>query len=403
MDNTKPKKIISFKIDNGLIGGNKQNIVEFIKTNSINKIKDGLLELLKNDQYCDEVLGKGMMGEVSISKVGEYIDFKINNKMYKIPIVVKKANQDGVFDMVINKNILYIYSYTNLNGETLILYYIYELIKKKLSPHLPLIIGHSMCNNKNVNRIITEKQGMDNIITVKKHGFDDDMLWNDKYVYEPEYKTKLATLNDLLTYIHYNKDGEKIKLPNSQVVNIIELMDYLTISYLHTHMILTENNIIPSDMHPSNIFIHWITNESYIKNVKYIIYKVNNKYIKIKTFGLILKIGDVGTFIIHPKKDVYILGQCGNLEKSYDLIKYITKPNYGIDSFLNIFKFELPYNLYKKTIVYNILTSHPYDKKVWLSIPYKLLDDFPTSKQMLEKFEKYFVEKPKENDDTLII
>mgnify|MGYP003333930748 CR=1 FL=1 len=63
----------------------------------------------------------------------------------------------------------------------------------------------------------------------------------------------------------------------------------MSISYLATHELLTVNNIMPSDMHDGNIFIHWLNENSYfenkcIKDVEEIVYKINNKFYKIKTF-----------------------------------------------------------------------------------------------------------------------
>ena len=40
-----------------------------------------------------------------------------------------------------------------------------------------------------------------------------------------------------------NKDGT-VKLPNGEICNIPELYDYMSISYLATHELLTVNNII---------------------------------------------------------------------------------------------------------------------------------------------------------------
>jgi hypothetical protein len=36
--------------------------------------------------------------------------------------------------------------------------------------------------------------------------------------------------------------------------------------------------------------------------------KYKDKIIKIDTFGFILKIGDVGTFIVKPKKNIILIG-----------------------------------------------------------------------------------------------
>ena len=61
-------------------------------------------------------------------------------------------------------------------------------------------------------------------------------------------------------------------------------------------------------MHNENIFIHWLNDNYYlddinIKNTKYIYYKFKNKIIKI--FRFLLKIGDVGYFIVKPKLNIF--------------------------------------------------------------------------------------------------
>jgi hypothetical protein len=42
--------------------------------------------------------------------------------------------------------------------------------------------------------------------------------------------------------------------------------------------------------------------------------------IKIETFGFILKIGDVGTFIVKPKKNIILIGHAYNIEINYKVV-----------------------------------------------------------------------------------
>ena len=84
-------------------------------------------------------------------------------------IVIKKANEEGNFYIkTINKK-LYIYGYLNITLEAIILSYFNELWHKKISPHLPFMIGYSSCGSKNnvfVDKIITERHGLSKNIDI---------------------------------------------------------------------------------------------------------------------------------------------------------------------------------------------------------------------------------------------
>jgi hypothetical protein len=217
----------------------------------------------------------------------------------------------------------------------------------------------------------------------------------------------MSTLGDLLNYIKIRRDGENILLPNNEMCNIVEICDYLTISYLHTHNLCMKHHVSLLDMHSENIFIHWLGKNSYmgdknIGNIKHIIYKVNNEYIKIDTHGFILKIGDIGSSIVHPRDDIFILGQAVNLEKNYILVDQAVRPNFSCHYFLFNLG-SLPGVLFRKTIAYQILSNYPYSEEPSIIIPYELLDDMLTPNEMLQSFSKYFVNEPTESSDTLII
>jgi hypothetical protein len=46
------------------------------------------------------------------------------------------------------------------------------------------------------------------------------------------FKNTIATLADLFTFIHYSKKDDMVILPNNIKCNIVELYDYLCISFL---------------------------------------------------------------------------------------------------------------------------------------------------------------------------
>ncbi len=135
------------------------DIIKFIASSSLNDIKDNLLKYLTNNKYCDDFLGRGLAGEVYVPGINSFATLK--EVGIEVPIVIKKANKEGIFDIkIINKN-LYIYSYENITTEALILLYTNKLWHKKVSPHLPLMLGYSTCGGgKYIHKIITERHGL---------------------------------------------------------------------------------------------------------------------------------------------------------------------------------------------------------------------------------------------------
>ena len=299
-------------------------------------------------------------------------------------------------------------------NEIIVLIYILDLWYKKLSPHLPILINYGKTNNDKINRLITERQGLN-----KKVYFEVDRLYgleredfplnNDVPINKVSYDSYIATFYDLIRYIKLKRNGKYIILPNGNKCNIIKLLDYLCISYIHTHKLLKDNNIGLIDMHSSNVFIHWLNNKSYMGNnniskIKNIIYKINNKYIKIKTYGLILKMGDVGNACMKIKNNIYLFTGV-NFDQNYKLINEVLKPNFSsLLTLLLEIRDYVPYFIYKKTVAFNILTNKPYDEE-YEGNPHihHINNKYLTGSELLEKYSKYYIDKPKISKKTLII
>ena len=219
----------------------------------------------------------------------------------------------------------------------------------------------------------------------------------------PVIKTNLATLGSLCEYIHLLKmPNDEIILPNNIKCNVVDLLNYVSISYIITYNLLYKNGIYLRDMHFENIFIHWLDKNSYmydqyIGDTEYIIYKCNNKYYKIKTFGFIIKIGDVGASIVHPRKKLYIVGQAGTeMSKTFHLVKdVISYPDY--QNFMSRFLFILKFDTFKKIIAHDILSSHPYNKFFYLNVDKKLIKDMQSAEELLEYYDKYSIDKIKKS------
>jgi len=209
-----------------------------------------------------------------------------------------------------------------------------------------------------------------------------------------------------------NRISNKITLPNEITCNINELVDYIVISYLTVHHQLYKNNISLYDMHFGNIFIHWLNKNSYmgdkyIGDIEEIIYTVNKKNYKIKTFGFVIKIGDVGLSTLKINPTTILFGHVYDVRRNIDLIKILTKENYPYTlKFLMSFKSLLPYSIYKETILYNILSNYPYSEltEAFNIEPTNIINDYLTPLQLLEKYDKYTIKnKEKINKNTLII
>ncbi len=383
----KKHKIISFD-------DKMKSILNFIKKSRIEKIKDGLLDVIKYNEFCPKILGSGSFGSVYIPSDINTINTQIYENLIEIPVVIKKAHDNDNINikkdgLTIKDNILFIKTLDgNLFTELLILLKIREIYNKTI--HLPLIVGYGTCNNSNnVDKIITMRYGLKKPIKID---LPNKITENN-----------LTTLRELFEYIYYKKniDGS-VKLPNGLICNnISELFDNIVISYLTTHIFLCKNNIYPNDMHYENIFIHWLNENSYykdksIKDLKEVIYKINNKYYKIKTFGFLIILGDTGCFSTKLKNNV-IIPSCYIYENYYKQIKVFFKNNaIGVFyQFLDFIKYLISYRNFKKTESFKIKSSYEiYDNKVLSFEVYDNLNDnlMPKIEEILELFyEKYGV------------
>jgi len=177
------------------------------------------------------------------------------------------------------------------------------------------------------------------------------------------------------------------------------------ISYLATFHLLTENNIYPKYMVPSNIFIHWLNETSYynnenIKNCKNIIYKINNKYYKIKTFGFVIVLGDAGCFLLQAKKDVIIVGYENYFETKEKMLCNYTKDN--IDIIRN--HDMIAPNEFIKSIAYKILNSEPYNLYPKYSHWGENIQKNLSTPELLDfYYKKYGIDKYTKNKNTIFI
>jgi len=279
--------------------------------------------------------------------------------------------------------------------------YIKQLYSKTV--HLPLLLGYGTCLEKTkINKIITIRHGLDKEIEV-------DISKNYKH------KSYITTLKDLFNYIYFskNKDGSVI-LPNGiKCDNISELYDYICISYLTTYNLLTENKIYPYDIHEGNIFIHWLNDTSYynnenIKDCKNIIYKVKNKYYKIKTFGFLIIFGDTGCFFLEARKDVIIVG-IGHVDKEMKNPNKMAMVGSKRNNMEIIRSYDmLTPNEFKDSIAYQILfNSKEYNSQIlaplWKMWSIPITKNLSTPELLNFYYKKYGVDKYTKNKNTILI
>jgi hypothetical protein len=415
-------KYLELKDNQKDMTNNFNKIVKFLKKSKKEDIKNELYNIIKNNDYCPNILGEGHFGIAYVPEVNKTMSFIHGKIKLNLPIVIKERksneNPDMYADIDIIDKKLYISGYDNITTEALILMFVRQIYHKTV--HLPLILAYGVCSKlKIIDRIITYKHGLDEIYEKDLTGkiYNEAQLWHKpKYEITYKFKNSLSTLKELFGYIHYNKnkDGTIDLLNGIKNCNVSELFDYISISYLATHHLLTENNIIPSDMHAGNIFIHWLNDNSYynnksIKNISEIIYKVNKKFYKIKTFGFVIILGDLGTSIVKIKEDVYIIGQIWDIKNNYKLIKQRLKPEHTNIDFIEWNKDLLNLNEYKKKIAYKIFSEEPYSLNPmtgWHLIgkDIKYLNNLKKTTELLEYYyEKYGIKKYTENKNNILI
>jgi hypothetical protein len=389
-------------------------IIQFISKSDKKKIKNKLLDVIEYNKFCPTILGQGAFGIAYIPE-SKNIEVNIDNKKVYLPVVVKESHNNSNeydIDMNIISDKLYITgNYNGITSEALILMYIQQLCKKTVN--LPLILGYGTClddkknNIKKINKIITTRHGLYNDIEVD--------LTGKVYGKNIKHKSYITTLSDLFNYIYFskNKDGSVI-LPNGiKCDNISELYDYICISYLATYHLLTKNKIYPQDMHEGNIFIHWLNDKSYynnenIKDCKNIIYRVKNKYYKIKTFGFVIILGDCGLFLVEAKKDVIIIGSGHVDKKMKDPLKMalLDAKRINMDIIIRCYDM-LTMNEFKNSIAYNILNSYPNNlyplSPLWKLWSTPITKDLSTPELLDFYYKKYGVDKYTKNKNTILI
>lgn len=435
IENIYKEKYLNYKskyleLSNAQFGGKKKNnkkhynfndILNFLKIAKKDKIKNELYDMIQNKNHCPEILGEGHFGRAYVPEINKTMLYKNGKTELHLPVIIKETksldNPNVYSDIDIIGKTLYISGFDNITTELIILMFIRNIYNKTV--HLPLLLEYGTCSkSKVVDKIITLKFGLDEKYEKDLTGkiYDDKpMFMKPRKEQTNIFSSYLGTLKELFSYISYNKNKDStVKLPNGILCNISELFDYISISYLATHHLLIENNIFPSDMHSGNIFIHWLNDNSYykdkkIKNITEIVYKVNKKLYKIKTFGFVIILGDLGTSTIKIRNDVILTGQIWDIKKNYSLIERCMGAEYTSIDFMKLNSMLLAFDEYKNTIIYKILSEKPYSQypqEQWHLLGYltEYLDKLKTAPELLEYFDdKYGIAKYNEHKNNILI
>lgn len=377
--------------------------------------------MLENVSLCNVFLGQGASGFVIIPGNKKTLPYMVGDKTIQLPIVLKMENvpQNNIghyFGLDILNDRLYISGEGGITTEALILMLIEKLRTKTV--HLPLLLGYATCiTNSMVSSISTLKYGLDELIKIDLSDkiSDEKDLWFRNVKINKTFTSRIATLTDLFDYIYFSKNkDDTVILPNDIKCNISELYDYICISYLATYKLLTENNIFPRDMHGNNIFIQWLDDTSYyndtnIKNLKHIIYKVGNKFFKIKTFGFIIIFGDTGRFIIKVRDDITLIGEAIDIKSNYSRYDKLMKETPNNMDFIYYNINSLSQKQFRKTVAYKIMNTEPYcdlprETSNFFGKNLSYLDNMLSTTELLDfYYEKYGINKYEKKNNSILL
>lgn len=371
--------------------------------------RDLLNEIYKISTYCAVTIGEGSFGKVTIQPVGSIVSTIIDDTRVHLSVVVKESKHKGIinFDKINGK--LIINSSDDMTCEALILFILSKSWYKGKNLHLPFLCGMGSCddNRYNITHLVLEKCGLGRELIL----YDpSDFLGNPITVEHSKKLSLLPTVGWLFDYINININFDMTcNLPNGLTINVTELIDTLIISYIHTSHCLWEHyGLVLGDQHCDNVFIYWLDELSRcgtfsLSNIKTISYKIGkNKYLKINTYGFILKIGDCGISIMNINENVMIVGNLNNKNNINKILDFEKKRCVFWDFIINFYSL-CPF-LFKNTIIDQILEKHNIKLKYvgCLGIKQKYKEDIPNELEILndELYKKYISTKNNETNET---
>ena len=390
-------------------------LYDLLTKGSHDDIKKKLLSEIYNiAYYCENIVGEGFFGKVKVPAVGPYMSIKIDNNIIVLPVVIKEAKANvGFFIDEIDKTLI-INSTSNMTCEALILFILSKAWYKEQNLHLPFLMGLGSCNQQvtGISHIILEKCGLpDSIVTIDRANYfgNPHTISADN----PIILSYLSNIAGLVDYLMVNQTNDMMcLLPNEKNIHMPEIIDNICIFYLHTtHFLWEKFGLTLGDQHVENVFIHWINAMSrcgkrQLNNLEYISYDVGKSFIKVKTHGMIYKIGDVGISVMNVQKTVMILGNISNGDNMTECLKYKNKCYCFWDFILNFLSL-LPPSLINKTIISKIIDKHNIGLKYipFIGLNVKYQKDFPNELDILndELYNSLRVSKPEGDDKNFVV
>jgi len=357
------------KIINSQSGGNNEiNLYDLLTKCTHKEIEEKLDdEVWKIGSFCDKYVGSGYFSHVVIPTVGSYMDITIGENIFKISVVNKHLKEDksGTMTYHNHNDNLIIGSNFSLTCEAIMLYFISKHWYRGLNLHLPFMVGFGCCDplkKSLVTNIILHKNGLSKEIELHYDKFVQDTL--DVFEYRNKYDY-LATLEKFSDYLMINEKKLSCVLPNGKEIYIPDIIDQCIIFYLHTsHYVWEYFNLTLIDQHLNNIFIHWldefsICGKEKLENKKYIFYKIGTKYIKVPMHGFIFKLGDIGTCVMTPQKNVFIVGYLTAVnDVVFDNIITLNEKHKFYYKFFGRFIGTFPTSIVEKTRSYKLFNKY---------------------------------------------
>jgi len=275
-------------------GAAEMSMVEFISTAPLAQIRNELGQRIYKDTACDQVLGRGNFSTVFELSLGKDVAIKI----------AKNNDAPIIFD---GKDELIIMGYGNLTTEALIL----MLLADRFPDHknLPQLIDYGCCGTNSISRLALKKYGLGRSVKIQYDSIPESLFWNGNP--RPVFVTSLITLADLFAFYYYTGARGEVVLPNGHNCNIVEYFDSVCEMYLSMHDKLTQAGFYPFDMHPDNIFLDWSGGSG----------------------APVPVLGDVGSWMAQPRKDLIIVGTAGDRVTPED-VHLRLDPNYTAADFI---------------------------------------------------------------------
>lgn len=393
-----------------------KNLYELLKNGTQDEIRSQLSqEVYRIASYCAENMGEGAFGKVTVPVVGPRMIIQIDEMKITIDVVVKEAKSNGNTYIDDVNGDLIISSDLSLTSEGLMLFILSKCWMKSGNLHMPFLVGMGSCDSLKkhvVTHNVIERCGLTEQVKIDWNEYEKGTTM---YIYGKSLVkwSYLATVGDLFDYMSINIDSEmKCELPNSKKVYFPEIIDNLIIFFLHTSNYLWENfGLVLGDQHPNNIFIHWQNSSSMcgkrsIANIENILYEIeNNKYILVKTNGIIFKIGDIGCSIMNIQDNVMIVGDIPFNENSDILhkIKHFKNKKFLCMDAISMIFGSVPYNVIQKTKIFNIVMSNPILNKYMPIFGFKKTNPTINEIEILKEYNESIIDKAVDDDKNFVI